>query len=104
MQSAFADVRVALAAHQAARETFEAQSRRSASLAQAHKLARLRYDNGVSSLLEVLDAERNLLAAELSRFEALAQQRAAVADLIKALGGGWAESTGAIAPDAAAKG
>ncbi len=92
VQSAFADVRVALAAHQAARETFEAQSRRSASLAQAHKLARLRYDNGVSSLLEVLDAERNLLAAELSRFEALAQQRGAVADLVKALGGGWGES------------
>ncbi len=92
VQSAFADVRVALAAHQAARETFEAQSRRSASLAQAHKLARLRYDNGVSSLLEVLDAERNLLAAELSRFEALAQQRGAVADLVKALGGGWGEA------------
>ena len=89
VQSAFADVRVALAAQQAARETAEAQSRRSASLAQALKLARLRYDNGVSSLLEVLDAERNLLAAELSRLDALAQQRAAVADLVKALGGGW---------------
>ncbi len=95
VQSAFADVRVALAAHQAARETFEAQSRRSAALAQAYKLARLRYDNGVSSLLEVLDAERNLLAADLSRFDALAQQRAAVADLVKALGGGWGDSTDA---------
>ena len=93
VQSAFADVRVALAAHQAARETFEAQSRRSASLAQALKLARLRYDNGVSSLLEVLDAERNLLVAELARLEALAQQHTAVADLVKALGGGWAETT-----------
>jgi multidrug efflux system outer membrane protein len=90
VQSAFADVRVALAAHQAARETAEAQSRRSAALAQAYKLARLRYDNGVSSLLEVLDAERNLLAADLARLDALAAQRAAVADLIKALGGGWA--------------
>ena len=93
IQSAFADVRIALAAYQAARETFEAQLRRSTSLAQAYKLARLRYDNGVSSLLDVLDAERNLLAAELSRLDALVQQRAAVADLIKALGGGWADST-----------
>ena len=90
VQSAFADVRVALAAHQAARETAEAQSRRGAALAQAYKLARLRYDNGVSSLLDVLDAERNLLAADLARLDALAAQRAAVADLIKALGGGWA--------------
>ncbi len=89
VQNAFADVRAALAAHQAARETFEAQSRRSASLAQAHKLARLRYDNGIASLLDVLDAERNLLAAELSRLDAQAQQQTAVADFIKALGGGW---------------
>ena len=92
VQSAFADVRVALAAHQAARETFEAQSRRSAALAQAHRLARLRYDNGVASLLDVLDAERNLLAAELSRLDAQAQQRTATADFIKALGGGWEQA------------
>ena len=90
VQKSFADVRIALAAHQAARETAEAQTRRSAALAQAFKLARLRYDNGVSSLLEVLDAERNLLGAELSRLDALTTQRTAVADLIKALGGGWA--------------
>ena len=90
VQKSFADVRIALAAHQAARETAEAQTRRSEALAQAYKLARLRYDNGISSLLDVLDAERNLLGAELSRLDALTTQRTAVADLIKALGGGWA--------------
>ena len=89
VQSAFADVRIALATHSAAVDTAQTQARRSASLNQALKLARLRYDNGVSSLLDVLDAERNLLAAELSRIDALAAQRSAVADLIKALGGGW---------------
>ena len=41
-------------------------------------------------VLDVLDAERNLLGAELSRLDALTTQRTAVADLIKALGGGWA--------------
>ena len=76
VQKSFADVRIALAAHQAARETAEAQTRRSEALGQAYKLARLRYDNGISSLLDVLDA--------------LTTQRTAVADLIKALGGGWA--------------
>ena len=90
VQKSFADVRIALAAHQAARETAEAQTRRSEALAQAYKLARLRYDNGISSLLDVLDAERNLLGAELSRLDALTTQRTAVADLITALGGGWA--------------
>lgn len=89
VQSAFADVRTALAAYAAARETAETQTRRAESLGAALKLARLRYDNGVSSLLDVLDSERNLLNAELSRIDALAQQRNAVADLVKALGGGW---------------
>lgn len=42
--------------------------------------------NGVASQLDVLDAERNLLNAEQNRSDA---QRAAVADLFKALGGGW---------------
>jgi len=37
----------------------------------------------------VLDSERNLLQAELNRSDALRVQRAAVADLVKALGGGW---------------
>lgn len=89
VQSAFADVRTALASYAAARETAETQTRRAATLAQSLKLARLRYDNGVSSLLEVLDSERNLLSVELSRIDALAAQRSAVADLIIALGGGW---------------
>jgi multidrug efflux system outer membrane protein len=42
---------------------------------------------GLASQLEVIDAERNLLAAQVSRYEALRAQRAAVADLYKALGG-----------------
>jgi multidrug efflux system outer membrane protein len=91
IQSAFADVRVALAAHTAAAENAATQGRRSEALAQALKLARLRYDNGVASLIDVLDAERNLLGAELSRLDALAAQQGALADLVKALGGGWGD-------------
>jgi multidrug efflux system outer membrane protein len=92
VQNSFADVRVAIAYHAAALETAQTQARRSAALAQSLKLARLRYDNGVSSLIDVLDAERNLLAAELSRVDALGAQKSAVADLVKALGGGWSEA------------
>ena len=51
------------------------------------RLARLRYDNGVTSQLDVLDAERGLLAARSARIEALRAHRAAVADLFRALGG-----------------
>jgi multidrug efflux system outer membrane protein len=51
------------------------------------RLARLRYEHGLASQLDVLDSERGLLAAEMARIEALRAQRAAIADLYKALGG-----------------
>lgn len=89
IQNAFREVRVALAAQSRARESFEAEGARAAALASALRLARLRYDNGLASQLDVIDAERNLLAAEIARYEALRAQRAAVVDLFKALGGDW---------------
>ncbi|MEX0638128.1 MAG: TolC family protein, partial [Burkholderiales bacterium] len=64
-----------------------AQAARVDALAQTLRLARLRYAGGVSSQLDVLDAERGLLAAQTARIEALRAQRAAVADLYRALGG-----------------
>jgi multidrug efflux system outer membrane protein len=41
----------------------------------------------VASQLDVIDAERNLLAARSARIDALRQNRAAIADLYRALGG-----------------
>jgi multidrug efflux system outer membrane protein len=87
IQNAFREVRVALAAQTRARESYEAEGARAAALASTLRLARLRYDNGLASQLDVIDAERNLLAAEIARYEALRAQRAAVADLFRALGG-----------------
>ena len=87
IQNAFREVRAALAAQTRARESFEAEGARAAALAATLRLARLRYDNGLASQLEVIDTERNLLAAQIARYEALRAQRAAVADLYKALGG-----------------
>ena len=87
IRNAFAEVRTALAVQARARESFEAESKRAAALADALRLARLRYDNGVSSQLEVIDAQRGLLAAQIARVEALRAQRAAIADLFRALGG-----------------
>ena len=56
---------------------------------EATRLARSLYQNGSTSFLEVLDAERSLYAAETS----LLQSRSALAvnyvTLAKALGGGW---------------
>lgn len=89
LQEAFREVRQALALQARAREAFEAETARVAALSEAYRLARVRYENGLLSQLEVMDAERNLLQAELNRAEALRAQRAAVADIVRALGGGW---------------
>jgi multidrug efflux system outer membrane protein len=89
LQEAFREVRQALTIQARAREAFEAETQRVTALTDALKLARIRYENGLLSQLEVLDSERNLLQAELNRADALRVQRAAVADLVKALGGGW---------------
>jgi outer membrane protein, multidrug efflux system len=89
VQNAFREVRDALVAQVKARERLDAERDRATSLRIALRFARLRYENGLSSQLEVLDAERNLLAAEQNRLDALRSQRAAIADLFKALGGVW---------------
>jgi len=87
IQNAFSEVRTALAGQSRSRESYEAESSREQALAQTLRLARLRYQNGVASQLDVIDAERGLLAARIARVEALRTQRAAIADLFRALGG-----------------
>ena len=92
--SAFADVRNALAEQTAAREVLDAETTRSNALAQAYQQAQLRYQSGITSHLDLLTVENNYLQAELSRLDAQRAQRAAVADLFKALGGGWQDAAG----------
>jgi multidrug efflux system outer membrane protein len=87
IQNAFSEVRAAIAGQARSRESFEAESTREKALGQTLRLAQLRYQNGISSQLDVIDAERGLLSARISRIEALRAQRAAIADLFRALGG-----------------
>lgn len=90
--NAFREVQDALAARQAAGDILNAETDRAAALQKALELAKMRYDNGVASQLEVLDAERNLLQAENNKVEAEHLQRVALADLFKAMGGGWMQA------------
>jgi multidrug efflux system outer membrane protein len=96
IQAAFRDVRSALASQAQARASFDAEQARVRALAETVRLAQLRYEGGLSSQIELLDAERNLLAAELNRIEALRTHRVAIAALLQALGGGWETAT--VAP------
>ena len=87
IQTSFREVRDALTAQTRARESFEAESQRVKALDETLRLARRRYEHGLASQLDVLDSERGLLTAEQARIDALRAQRAAIADLYKALGG-----------------
>ena len=86
--NAFREVQDAVQAQVAARDVYAIEQRRVTALGKSWNLAKLRYENGVASQLDVIDAERGLLLAELNRIEAERGLRAAVADLYKALGGG----------------
>jgi multidrug efflux system outer membrane protein len=87
--NAFADLRNALSAQDYSRQILDAETTRSKALSEATRQAEARYKVGISSRLEVLDVEKNYLQADLNRIDAERAQRSAVADLFKALGGGW---------------
>lgn len=87
--NAFREVQDGLTAQQAAGQILTAEQARVAALQKAQALAKLRFENGVASQLELLDAERNLLQAQYNKAEAERLQRVALADLFKAMGGGW---------------
>ena len=57
------------------------------------RAARLRYDGGYSSFLEVLDAERSLFQAQIYESQARGQALIAATTLYKVLGGGWQAAT-----------
>ncbi len=89
VQTAFREVHDALATNESAHRVLEAESKRRDQLKLALEVATLRYDAGRTSFLEVLDAQRTLLAAETLRIGAARDARLSIVDFAKALGGGW---------------
>ena len=80
-----------------------------ASLARARAIAVTGFGAGAISYLDVLDAERNLYQAQLSRVDAHRDRMSAQVAIYKALGGGYAAPTsvssgGTTPPTAAANG
>ena len=89
VQNAFREVSDALVAHRKLREVRVQRELLVATLRDRVRLAYLRYNGGVSTLLEPLDADRNLFDAELSLAQARRDELLTVVQLYKALGGGW---------------
>ena len=79
----------ALAGVRAARDQRIAQETQAVALRRALQLAELRYQTGISSYLDILDAQRSLFDAELALSQAELQQLTAAVQLYKALGGSW---------------
>jgi multidrug efflux system outer membrane protein len=94
--TAYREVDDALIGVRTARDQVEAKQAQVDALRQALHLSELRYDEGLSSYIEVLDAQRNLFSAELDLTGIQRTQLATVVQLFRALGGGWpAEGAGA---------
>jgi multidrug efflux system outer membrane protein len=89
VQTAFQEVLDALAGLQRNDERLQAQSRQVEALRRAADLARQRYEGGVSSYLEVLDAERSLFNTQLALVQTQRDRLQATVNLYRALGGGW---------------
>jgi multidrug efflux system outer membrane protein len=82
----------ALASIRLTRDALGAQESQVRALRRALELAERRYGSGVSSNLEVLDAERGLFAAELGLVQVQRLYLEATVQLYKVLGGSWTES------------
>lgn len=89
VQVAFKDVHDALVANRSARDVLAAETDRRNQIAKAYEIAQLRYDAGRTSFLEVIDAQRQLLAAETLRLAAARDAKLSIVDFAKAIGGGW---------------
>lgn len=88
VQEAFREVADALAGRRTFADQIAAQERAVASQRRLAQTARRRYDNGVAIYLEVLDAERNLFAAEQQLLALRAAELQSGVSLYVALGGG----------------
>jgi multidrug efflux system outer membrane protein len=87
--NAFREVEDALVEITTYRVELAAVGRQLQAAKNANKLSRERYNQGVSSYLEVLETERRLFATELTQSETRQLFLNAYVNLYKSLGGGW---------------
>ncbi|HKU74019.1 MAG TPA: efflux transporter outer membrane subunit [Pyrinomonadaceae bacterium] len=89
IQAAFREVSDALIAYQKVREVRTQRGLLVETLRDRSRLSYLRYTGGVATLLDALDADRELFEAERSLALARRDELLSVVQLYKALGGGW---------------
>jgi len=102
---AFRETEDALVAVSTLKDELIAVDRQKSAAENAARLSRARYDEGITSYLEVLDSERTLFDASLNASATLQYRLNSYIYLYKALGGGWiSEEEKAAAEATAAEG
>jgi multidrug efflux system outer membrane protein len=91
IQTAFREVADSLAGRATLGEQLRALRAQAAAEETRHRLADIRYQNGASSYLDVLDAQRALFVVQQGVVVAQASQVQNLVTLYKVLGGGWKE-------------
>jgi multidrug efflux system outer membrane protein len=89
IRQAFREVSDALVGYRKLRELREQEGLLLGAAQDARRLATIRYQGGVTSYLEVLDADTRLLDAELGLARAELSELSALVEIYQALGGGW---------------
>jgi outer membrane protein, multidrug efflux system len=92
IQTAFREVSDSLAGRATLGEQLRAQAAQANAAQVSFTLADLRYRNGASSYLDVLDAQRALFTAQQATVQVQALQVQNLVTLYKVLGGGWVET------------
>jgi outer membrane protein, multidrug efflux system len=89
IQTAFREVSDTLVQYQKVREIRAEQELLVATLQDRSRLSYVRYTGGVDTLLNALDADRDLFDAELRLAQSKRNELLALVQLYRALGGGW---------------
>jgi multidrug efflux system outer membrane protein len=89
IQNAFREVSDALVQYQKVNEIRTHQEMLVTTLRDRSRLAHQRYEGGVDTLLNALDADRELFNAELDLAQTKRDELLSLVQLYKALGGGW---------------
>ena len=95
---AFRETNDALVGSRNKQEEAELQATRVLALREFARLARLRFDNGIASYVEVLVADNELFAAELASVGTLAERYRQLINVYQAMGGGWVDIADSLTP------
>jgi multidrug efflux system outer membrane protein len=91
IQTGFRDVSDALVAYQKVREVRAQRELLVTALQDRKRLAYLRFQGGVDTMLNALNSDQDLFTAELSLAQARLDELRSLVQLYRALGGGWQE-------------